>query len=191
MLWPPKRRCALIAGRAAPPAPPAPVTPGTSAYSLAPVLKGSRPVGTLAIGTLASLQSATRLFSPYAWGWLADHSGARTLLLRWAIAGVADGMIRFGFDWFRKPMAYDFGNDGSAGNWIGLAMFVALGMTATGLGQTLQEHRQFLRQLSGVVIALMGVLFIVTLFVPRLNREWRPVPLETGTYREYHGFKGL
>jgi len=34
---------------AAPPAPPAPVTPGRSAYSLAPVLKGSRPVGTLAI----------------------------------------------------------------------------------------------------------------------------------------------
>lgn len=57
------------------------------------------------------------------------------------------------------------------------AMFVALGMTATGLGQTLQEHRQFLRQLSGVVIALMGVLFIATLFVPRLNREWRPEAL--------------
>jgi cytochrome c-type biogenesis protein len=57
------------------------------------------------------------------------------------------------------------------------AMFVALGMTATGLGQTLQEHRQFLRQASGVVIALMGVLFIATLFVPRLNREWRPEAL--------------
>ncbi|MGK2901054.1 MAG: MFS transporter [Burkholderiaceae bacterium] len=41
---------------------------------------------TLAIGTLASLQSATRLFSPYAWGWLADHSGRRTQLLRIAVA---------------------------------------------------------------------------------------------------------
>ena len=40
---------------------------------------------TLAIGTLASMQSATRLFSPYAWGWLADHTGARTQLLRWAV----------------------------------------------------------------------------------------------------------
>ena len=30
---------------------------------------------TLAIGSLASMQSATRLVSPYAWGWLADHSG--------------------------------------------------------------------------------------------------------------------
>ena len=52
-------------------------------------------------------------------------------------------------------------------------MFVALGMTATGLGQTLQDHRQILRQIAGVVIALMGVLFIATLFVPLLNRDWR------------------
>ena len=25
----------------------------------------------------------------------------------------------------------------------------------------------------------------------RLNREWRTVPLPTGTYQDYHGFKGL
>jgi cytochrome c-type biogenesis protein len=53
-------------------------------------------------------------------------------------------------------------------------MFVALGMTATGLGQTLSEHRATLRHIAGAVIALMGVLFIATLFVPVLNREWRP-----------------
>src|SRR5919198_6495160 len=57
------------------------------------------------------------------------------------------------------------------------AMFIALGMTATGLGQTLQDHRQLLRHVAGVVIALMGVLFIATLFVPLLNREWRPETL--------------
>jgi cytochrome c-type biogenesis protein len=56
-------------------------------------------------------------------------------------------------------------------------MFVALGMTATGLGQTLQEHRQTLRQISGIVIAALGVVFIGTLFVPLLNREWRPETL--------------
>src|SRR5918996_4219013 len=38
-------------------------------------------------------------------------------------------------------------------------MFVALGMTATGLGQTLLDNRTTLRQVSGVMIALMGVLF--------------------------------
>jgi PPP family 3-phenylpropionic acid transporter len=43
-------------------------------------------LSTLAIGVLASLQSATRLFSPYAWGWVADHTGQRTPLLRLAVA---------------------------------------------------------------------------------------------------------
>jgi cytochrome c-type biogenesis protein len=53
-------------------------------------------------------------------------------------------------------------------------MFVALGMTATGLGQTLLDNRQTLRQIAGVVLITMGALFIGTLFLPLLNREWRP-----------------
>ena len=53
-------------------------------------------------------------------------------------------------------------------------MFVALGMTATGLGQTLLDNRQTLRDVAGVVLIAMGVLFIGTLFLPLLNREWRP-----------------
>jgi cytochrome c-type biogenesis protein len=56
-------------------------------------------------------------------------------------------------------------------------MFVALGMTATGLGQTLLDHRDTLRKVAGIVIAVMGVLFVATLFVQRLNREWRPESL--------------
>ena len=57
------------------------------------------------------------------------------------------------------------------------AMFMALGMTATGLGSTLQDHRRTLQEVAGIVIALMGVLFIATLFVPLFNREWRPEQL--------------
>jgi cytochrome c-type biogenesis protein len=53
------------------------------------------------------------------------------------------------------------------------AMFVALGMTATGLGQTLQEHRAVMRQISGIVIAALGAFFIATLFIPAFNREFR------------------
>jgi cytochrome c-type biogenesis protein len=45
------------------------------------------------------------------------------------------------------------------------AMFIALGMTATGLGQTLNDNRTLLREIAGIVIALMGVLFISTLFI--------------------------
>jgi cytochrome c-type biogenesis protein len=54
------------------------------------------------------------------------------------------------------------------------AMFIALGMTATGIGQLLLEHRVALRQVAGVTIAVMGLLFIGTLFVPALARGWRP-----------------
>lgn len=57
------------------------------------------------------------------------------------------------------------------------AMFIALGMTATGLGEFLQDNRRLLRQIAGVVIVLMGVLFVATLFVPLLKREWRPEAL--------------
>src|SRR5436190_10746862 len=48
----------------------------------APLWFQSLGFGTLAIGALISAQSATRLFSPYAWGWLADHSGKRVRPLR-------------------------------------------------------------------------------------------------------------
>ncbi len=53
-------------------------------------------------------------------------------------------------------------------------VFVALGMTATGLGSTLQDHRRTLEKLAGVVIIALGVFFVLTPFVPRLNKEWRP-----------------
>ncbi len=56
-------------------------------------------------------------------------------------------------------------------------MFVLLGMTATGIGQTLQDHRTLLRHISGILIIAMGVFFIATLFVPWINREYRPEEL--------------
>ena len=53
-------------------------------------------------------------------------------------------------------------------------VFVALGMTATGLGSTLQDSRGTLDKVAGIVIIALGLLFVLTPFVPRLNREWRP-----------------
>src|SRR5947199_10707757 len=53
-------------------------------------------------------------------------------------------------------------------------MFVALGMSATGLGRTLQDHRATLRHVAAILLIAMGFLFIAAMFVPRLNREWRP-----------------
>jgi cytochrome c-type biogenesis protein len=58
-------------------------------------------------------------------------------------------------------------------------VFILLGLTATGLGQTLQDHRDTLEKVSGAVIIAMGVLFVGSLFVTRLNREWHVEALMT------------
>ena len=39
--------------------------------------------GLFAISVLTSVQAATRLFAPYGWGWLSDHTGERVKLLRY------------------------------------------------------------------------------------------------------------
>ncbi len=51
-------------------------------------------------------------------------------------------------------------------------IFVLLGLTATGLGSALQDHQQLLTKISGALIVAMGALFVASLFVTRLNREW-------------------
>jgi cytochrome c-type biogenesis protein len=53
------------------------------------------------------------------------------------------------------------------------AIFILLGMTATGIGSALSDNRQTLEKVAGVAIIAMGVLFLLALFVPMLNREWR------------------
>jgi cytochrome c-type biogenesis protein len=56
-------------------------------------------------------------------------------------------------------------------------VFVALGMTATGLGSVLRDGRGTLDKVAGAVIIALGVFFLLTPFVDRLNREWRPEAL--------------
>ena len=53
-------------------------------------------------------------------------------------------------------------------------VFVALGMTATGLGSALRDGRGTLDKVAGLVIIGLGVFFLATPFVPKLNKEWRP-----------------
>jgi len=56
-------------------------------------------------------------------------------------------------------------------------MFVALGMSATALGSVLVDNRDTLDKVAGGLIVALGLLFLLTPFVPRLNREWRPEAL--------------
>jgi cytochrome c-type biogenesis protein len=52
------------------------------------------------------------------------------------------------------------------------AIFILLGLTATAVGSTLQDHKQLLTKISAALIVAMGVLFVASLFVTRLNKEW-------------------
>jgi cytochrome c-type biogenesis protein len=52
------------------------------------------------------------------------------------------------------------------------AIFIALGVTATGVGDLLRDNRELLNKIAGVVIVAMGVLFVASMFVAQLNREW-------------------
>jgi cytochrome c-type biogenesis protein len=54
------------------------------------------------------------------------------------------------------------------------AIFVFLGLSATALGSLLRDNKQALDRVAGVVIVLMGAMFVASAFVLRLNREWRP-----------------
>src|SRR5919109_2168309 len=58
-------------------------------------------------------------------------------------------------------------------------IFILLGLTATGIGRALQEHRDVLEKVAGAMIVAMGVLFVASLFVTRLNREWHVEALMT------------
>jgi cytochrome c-type biogenesis protein len=51
-------------------------------------------------------------------------------------------------------------------------IFILLGLTATGLGSTLKDHRDLLTKISAAMIIAMGILFVSSLFITRLNREW-------------------
>jgi len=51
-------------------------------------------------------------------------------------------------------------------------IFILLGLGATAIGSTLNTHRQTLEKAGGILILLMGLVFLATPFVSAFNREW-------------------
>jgi cytochrome c-type biogenesis protein len=51
-------------------------------------------------------------------------------------------------------------------------IFILLGLGATAVGATLNDHREALQKASAVLIIAMGVFFVAAPFVTRLNREF-------------------
>ncbi len=66
----------------------------------------------LTISLLSSLQSATRLFAPYGWGWLSDHTGERVRLLRFGASAalvISCGLwVDWGVGWLATVLALMF-----------------------------------------------------------------------------------
>jgi cytochrome c-type biogenesis protein len=52
------------------------------------------------------------------------------------------------------------------------AIFILLGMSATLIGSALTTHKAELEQIGGIVIILMGLIFLATPFIGMFNREW-------------------
>jgi cytochrome c-type biogenesis protein len=63
-----------------------------------------------------------------------------------------------------------------AGLFIGTfsLIWILLGMTATAIGQELNDNLPTLEKIAGIAIIAMGVFFVLALFIPVLNRDWRP-----------------
>jgi cytochrome c-type biogenesis protein len=53
-------------------------------------------------------------------------------------------------------------------------IFIAFGLSATALGSILFDSQPTLNKIAGIAIIALGVLFLASVFVPRLNLEWRP-----------------
>jgi cytochrome c-type biogenesis protein len=53
-------------------------------------------------------------------------------------------------------------------------IFILLGLTATGLGSWLFSNQRTLEKVAGALVTLMGVLFLLSPFIPALAREWHP-----------------
>jgi cytochrome c-type biogenesis protein len=51
-------------------------------------------------------------------------------------------------------------------------IFVLLGLTATAIGQTLRDNQDLLEKIAGVLMIVMGVIFVGSMFISRLNAEW-------------------
>ncbi|MDQ3677091.1 MAG: cytochrome c biogenesis CcdA family protein [Actinomycetota bacterium] len=52
------------------------------------------------------------------------------------------------------------------------AIFIAFGLTATKLGGALYDNKSTLEKVSAAILIVMGVFFVATPFVAKLNREW-------------------
>ena len=67
--------------------------------SYLPLWLKSQGLGLVTISMLTSIQAATRLFAPYGWGALSDHTGERVALLRYCALAALVVSLGLALDW--------------------------------------------------------------------------------------------
>lgn len=139
-----------------------------------------------AIGTLIAFIPATKIFAPYIWGWLADHSQRPIIIIRIAnllavvaFAGVFLGssywwlaivMLMFSFFWNSSLPQFEATTlnhlDKNIHQYSGIRLWGSLGFIfmVIGLGEFFQS--QSIEWLPLVIFALLVAIFLVSLIVP-------------------------
>jgi cytochrome c-type biogenesis protein len=56
-------------------------------------------------------------------------------------------------------------------------IFILLGLSATVIGSSLNEHKELLERIGGVVIIMLGIAFLASPFVDALNFQWHSASL--------------
>jgi len=115
-------------------------------------------LGLVAISLLTSVQASTRLFAPYIWGWLSDHTGERVKLLR---IGAAVALASACFLWLQlSPL------------WLGVVLFVMfthtsamMPMSEAAMAHLVSQGGAFDAKRYGRVRLWGSIGFLITVFV--------------------------
>ncbi len=115
-------------------------------------------LGLVAISLLTSVQAATRLFAPYVWGWLSDHTGERVKLLR---IGAAVALASACLLWLELSAL-----------WLGVVLFVMfthtsamMPMSEASMAHLVSREGEFDARRYGRVRLWGSVGFLVTVMV--------------------------
>lgn len=115
-------------------------------------------LGLVTISVLTSVQSSTRLFAPYVWGWVSDHTGERVKLLRiGAVVALAFACLL----WLQLPPL-----------WLGVVLFVMfthtsamMPMSEAAMAHLVSQGGIFDAKRYGRVRLWGSIGFLVTVFV--------------------------
>ena len=115
-------------------------------------------LGIFAISVLTSVQSATRMFAPYGWGWLSDHTGERVKLLRYGATAAL--LASLALWWPLSPL------------WLGVVLLVMfthtsamMPMSEAAMAHLVSQGGAFDAHRYGRVRLFGSAGFLVTVFV--------------------------